>query len=146
MRNKTMSKRFTIPFIFLLLLAGSLVLVACGGAPGLALEAVQLDLGDVPNGQIIQRELAVSNTGDAPLVVESISTSCGCTTASLTPEQLAPGESGTLQIEFDAGAHGTDLTGPLVRQIFINSNDPAQPEVTIELAVNVTSPVATGSD
>lgn len=110
------------------------------------METVQLDLGDVPNGDIATRDLVVRNVGDAPLVVDSLSSSCGCTTVSLEPMTLAPGASGTLHIEFDAGAHGAELTGPLVRQVFINSNDPAQPEVTIELAVNVTPPRQTESN
>jgi hypothetical protein len=133
--------RRLLPLLILLVIFTG-ALVACGGTPALTVEMEQLDLGDVPNGQVVTREVAVSNTGSAPLVVDSIATSCGCTTASLVPEQLAPGESGTLEIAFDAGAHGPELTGPLVRQIFINSNDPARPEVTVELAVNVISPLA----
>jgi hypothetical protein len=99
----------------------------------------------VANGTVITRDVGVSNTGNSTLLVEEISTSCGCTTATLEPMQLAPGATGTLHIAFDSGAHGPELTGPLVRQIFINSNDPEQPEVTVELAANVTPPV-TGSN
>jgi hypothetical protein len=51
-----------------------------------------------------------------------------------------------LHIELDAGAHGPELTGRLVRQVFINSNDPAQPEVTVELVVNITPPRQTESN
>lgn len=131
-------RRILLPLLLLLLSAG--VLAACSsGTPQIAVETQAVDLGDVPNGTIAGRDVAVRNSGDSMLVVETISTSCGCTTATLEPMQLAPGESGTLHIEYDAGAHGPDLTGPLVRQIFINSNDPAQPEVTVELAVNVTA-------
>lgn len=126
-------------FLLFLLFAVAGVLAACsGGTAEIALETQDLDLGDVPNGTIATREVAVRNKGDGLLVVEAISTSCGCTAATLEPMQIAPGESGTLHIEYDAGAHGPDLTGPLVRQVFINSNDPDQPEVVVELAVNVT--------
>jgi hypothetical protein len=110
------------------------------------METVRLDLGDVPNGEVATHDVVVRNEGDAVLVVDKIATSCGCTTATLEPMQLAPGESGALHIAFDAGAHGPDLTGPLVRQVFIHSNDPAQPEVTVALAVNVTPPLQTGSN
>lgn len=128
----------------LILVAG--LLVACGGGqPAIAVESTQLDLGDVPNGEIVSRDVTVRNAGDGILVVENIITSCGCTTASLEPMQLQPGESGVLHIEFDSGAHGEELTGPLVRQVFIASNDPAQPEVTVELAANVTAPRQAGS-
>lgn len=138
-------RRILLPLLLLVVLGG--VLAACSsGTPQIAVEMQELDLGDVPNGTIASRDLAVRNSGDSMLVVETISTSCGCTTATLEPMQLAPGENGTLHIEYDAGAHGPELTGPLVRQIFINSNDPEQPEVTVELAVNVTAPVASESN
>lgn len=129
--------RRTILLFILIVAAGTLA--ACGsGEPQIALETAQLDFGDVPNGEIAARDVTVRNAGDAELVVENISTSCGCTTATLEPMRLTPGKSGTLHIEVDAGEHGPELTGPLVRQVFINSNDPAQPEVTVELAVNIT--------
>lgn len=131
-------------FTFLLL---SGLLVACsGGEPQIALETASLDLGDVPNGEIVTRDVVVRNDGDGDLVIEDISTSCGCTTATLEPMRLAPGESGALHIAYDAGAHGPELTGSIVRQIFVQSNDPAQPEVTVELAVNVTPPLQAGSN
>lgn len=131
----------------LLLIIISGVLVSCsGGEPEIAVETVQLDLGDVPNGEIATHDMVVRNVGRAYLVVENITTSCGCTTATLAPMQLAPGESGALHIAYDAGAHGPDLTGPLLRQVFINSNDPAHPEVTVELAVNVTPALQKGSN
>ena len=134
-------------FLPLLLLLAIVPLASCGGGDAdIAVETQSFDLGDVPNGAIATRDLTVRNTGDDLLVVEAISTSCGCTTATLEPMQIAPGGSGTLHIAYDAGAHGPDLTGPLVRQIFINSNDPDQPEVTVELAVNVTKPVTMESN
>ena len=124
-----------------MLIVAAGVLAACSrGEPQIAVETAQLDFGDVPNGEIASRDVLVRNDGDSELVVEGISTSCGCTSATLEPMQIAPGESGTLHIEVDAGAHGPELTGPLVRQVFISSNDPTQPEVTVELAVNVTAP------
>jgi hypothetical protein len=133
-----MRRPITISLLFLV--AG--VLAACsGGKPVITVETDRLDLGDVPNGQIAARDLTVRNTGDAVLVVEGLSTSCGCTTAAMEPMQLAPGASGTLHIEMDTGAHGPELTGPLVRQVFVKSNDPAQPDLVVELAVNITPPL-----
>lgn len=133
------------------LLALSAALVACGGAtaagepaasagPRLALDAAALELGELPNGVVAERELAVSNNGDAPLVVERVVTSCGCTTAVLEPMTLAPGETGTLRIAFDSGAHGPDLRGPIMRQITMVSNDPARPEAVVEVRATITDP------
>jgi hypothetical protein len=127
--------------IVLLLLAGLLVLVACaGGRPQLVLETSSLDLGDVVNGEIITRDVTIQNAGKGELVVEGVSTSCGCTQATLEPMTIAPGGSATMRIAFDSGAHGPELTGPLMRQVFITSNDPQQPEAVLELISNILPP------
>lgn len=116
----------------------TLLLAACSSEhPQIDLEAYNLDFGDVINGEIVEWELAVSNIGNAPLVVEAVSTSCGCTSATLEPMTISPGESGILHIEFDSGAHGPELTGEFSRQIFIASNDPQNPEVRVEFVSNV---------
>lgn len=131
--------------ITLLLLLVTVLAVACssGGAPQINPETTRLELGDVPNGEIVSRDVLIRNDGDAVLQVQELSTSCGCTTASLEPMDIDPGASASLHIAFDSGAHGPELTGPMVRQIYITSNDPEQPELTIELAVNVTPPQTT---
>jgi hypothetical protein len=127
--------------IFLLLL----LLAACGGgaggnAPIIALETANLALGDMPNGQIAERAVAVRNDGDAPLVVDTVTTSCGCTTAALEPMTIAPGESGVLRIVFDSGAHGPDLRGPILREVTLVSNDPATPEAVVAVSANILAP------
>lgn len=133
-------RRIIVLVLSLLVVSG--VLAACSPAkPQIMVEPVQFDLGDVPNGQIAARDVVVRNEGNGLLVVERISTSCGCTSASLEPMRLAPGEQGQLAIAYDSGAHGPDLRGAQTRQVFLTSNDPAQPEMVVELTVNVTAPV-----
>jgi len=132
-------RRVLLPLFSLIAISGALAACSGGGKAQIELEATRLDLGDVPNGQIATRDVVVRNTGDGVLVVDALSTSCGCTTATLEPMQIAPGERGVLHIAFDSGAHGEKLTGPLVRQVFLTSNDPSQPEATLELSVNVTA-------
>ena len=125
-------------FILVIMAAASLLLVACNSRqPTISVEATSLDLGNVVNGNIVSRDLALRNDGDADLVIDSIITSCTCTQATVDPMTIPVGQSGILHIEFDSGFHGPDLTGPLVRQVFISSNDPQQPELEVELSVNV---------
>ena len=148
----------------LLLVPILLLLVACGGAaagdeppaaaletaappaagaPRLSAESTLLQLGEVVNGVVVERQVAVSNSGDAPLIVSEVLTTCGCTTATLEPMTLAPGESGVLRIAFDSGAHGPELTGPVMRRVILVSNDPAQPEATVDLQAVILPPEAT---
>lgn len=125
-------------FLPLSLLLTGLLLAACSTKESsIVIEATNLDLGHVVNGEIVGREVIVRNEGQADLVIDGVTTSCSCTQATITPMILAPGESGVLHIEFDSGAHGPELTGRLIRQVFVASNDPAQPEAKVELTVFV---------
>ena len=124
--------------IGILLLLSSVLLSACAsGQSKIVLERERIDVGEVVNGEIVTRQISVSNKGNANLVIDAVTTSCGCTKATLEPMTIPPGGSGVLHIEFDSGAHGPDLTGDLVRQIFIDSNDPERPELVVELAANI---------
>ena len=115
---------------------------AANGAPQLAADATRLDLGEVVNGVVVERDVAVRNDGDAPLVVTEVLTTCGCTTAALEPMTLAPGEAGNLHIIFDSGAHGPELTGPIMRRVILVSNDPILPEATVDLQAVILPPEA----
>lgn len=133
------------PLFFL----AALLLTACGGAAGattsaprIVLEATTLELGEVPNGVIAEREVRVRNDGDSPLIVESVVTTCGCTTAVLDPTTVAPGGAAALRIAFDSGAHGPDLRGPIMRRVILTSNDPVQPEAILELRADIVDPAA----
>lgn len=124
--------------LLLPILLSGILLAACGSnQPSIVIETMTFDFGHVENGQIVSRELTVRNEGNADLVIDSVSTSCSCTAASVTPMTIAPGGTGTLHIEFDSGAHGPDLTGELIRQVFVTTNDPTQPEAKVEVSVFV---------
>jgi hypothetical protein len=124
--------------LFLPIILSGVLLAACGSnQPSIIIETAEFDFGNVENGQIVSRELTVRNEGNADLVIDSVSTSCSCTTASVTPMTIAPGETGILHIEFDSGAHGPDMTGELIRQVFVTTNDPNLPEAKVEVSVFV---------
>jgi hypothetical protein len=131
-------KRGLIGLAWLVLLAG--FLSGCGGRPQIAVAENNLELGDVVNGEVVTREVLVQNNGQTDLVIEGVTTSCGCTHAAVEPMTIRPGDSGTLSIRFDSGAHGSELSGQLIRQVFITSNDPQRPEIVIELAANILPP------
>lgn len=121
------------------LLIASFLLTACGaGQARISLETTEFEFGDVKAGDLASRDLTVTNTGSGTLLIENISTSCGCTTAILDNMSIPAGESTILHITFDSGVHG-DLTGLVTRQVFIASNDPDQPEIRIQFSANVIS-------
>ena len=128
-----MKKGILITFI----LAGLFLAACAGGQPQINLETTNFDFGNVVNGEVLSREIVVSNEGNEPIIAQSVSTTCGCTTATLEPMTIPAGGSANLLITFDSGAHGPELTGQVTRQIFITSNDPDQPEAMVEFTANI---------
>ena len=115
-----------------------MLLAACAlGAPDLALDQQEIDLGPVVNGEVRTFEVTLHNLGEKDLVIESVSTSCGCTQATITPSTIAPGESGLLLVQFDSGAHGPEENGPVMRQVFIASNDGDEPESEFRFTADI---------
>lgn len=127
-----------IKYIILILIFSALLAACSPDLPQISVESDSFEFGDVVNGTIISREIVIRNTGNSNLLIENISTSCGCTTAEISEKNILPGNTGILLIKFDSGAHGPELEGLLKREIFITSNDPVSPEIKIEFTANVT--------
>lgn len=80
--------------------------------------------------------LMLRNTGDKPLEILGISTSCGCTTAWTDQQLILPGAKTPLHISFDPSVH-KDLEGTVFRQVYVRSNDPNQPEAAIDFQATI---------
>jgi hypothetical protein len=111
-------------------------LAACSaGEPRLAVVA-DYDLGTVAKGETATAEIPVRNNGTAPLLVEAVSTSCGCTEATLSSLNIAAGAEAMLRVSYDSGMHESD-EGEMERYVFIVSNDPVQPDMMIRFSAVV---------
>jgi hypothetical protein len=127
-----------IRFVLLLVLLAA-VLAACGGSPRMAVLPATYDFGKIAEDAPVTATVQVSNTGKGKLTISSITTSCGCTTAKVDETELAPGATTNLTITFDPQAY-PGLYGPLLRMIYLESNDPAQPEVEVPVSVDILDP------
>jgi hypothetical protein len=135
MTARQRSPRTFRPALIAVITVAALWLSACTGAsPRIVVEPATRDLGEV-----LQQPLAVSytvrNQGDAPLRVERITTSCGCTEAVIDQDTIPPGESTQLRVTLDPTED--DLSGDQVRVIYIRSNDPKTPEAEVEFRANI---------
>jgi hypothetical protein len=113
-----------------------LALAACSEAAGDIDVADSHDMGTVVKGALAVAELPVRNTGSGPLTIVGVSTSCGCTKATLTPTVIPAGAAGRLRIEYDSAAHESDM-GRIDRSVFISSDDPDEDDVQIRFTVVV---------
>ncbi len=48
----------------------------------------------------VTTQFAFENTGDAPIIIQRVSSSCGCTTPSYTRQPILPGKEGTISAQY----------------------------------------------
>ena len=82
-------------------------------------------LGNVVYGDVATTTYTLTNYTPLPLKITRVSTSCGCTKASVEKEELGAYESTTVNVSFDPAVHkdDTDL-GDLTRTIYIGTDNP----------------------
>lgn len=78
-----------------------------------------------------------TNTGDAPLVITSCRSSCGCVVPSWDQEPVAPGATGRVRVLYD-----TQRVGPFVKSVTVNSNAVDQPVLVLTIRGEVALPPA----
>ena len=120
--------------LVLLLLAGCQL----GGTPRLVVDPVVGREATVRLGERALLEIPIRNEGSAPLQIQDVMTSCGCTAASLTAREIPPGGQAILRVYFDSTFHNS--TGTFRRQVFLTTNDPQAPQAQVEITVTVLEP------
>ena len=58
------------------------------------------DFGEVRQGSVVQHAFLVRNEGKAPVVIERVKTSCGCTTSVPESDMIGPGQSVEIRVTF----------------------------------------------
>jgi len=48
----------------------------------------------------VTTQFTFKNTGDAPIIIQRVSSSCGCTTPSYTRQPILPGKEGTISAQY----------------------------------------------
>jgi Protein of unknown function (DUF1573) len=78
------------------------------------------------------------NVGNDTLIIKNVKPTCGCTTAPLKKDELAPGEETTIDITLKLSSK---RGGPVTKSIKITTNDPDNPLQTLLLKANVFQPL-----
>lgn len=90
------------------------------------------DFGEVEYGKVLEYIFVVENKGEKNLKIKRVATSCACTTAKIEKKSLDPGEKTKLLVKYNTGAmSGPHGKGKQERTIFIQSNDPNNPQVEV---------------
>lgn len=116
------------------------------------------DFKDIPySGGKAIHEFKIKSSGDQPLEIANLATSCMCTEVYLkTPQEEGPksgmkgmstpttwigtlqgGEEGLVVAVFDPSYHGPSGVGPVSRMVSFETNDPNKPYIELSFTGNV---------
>ncbi len=102
------------------------------GTPALTIGAAAVTFGELFIGQQVERELEIFSTGTAALTLSDFSVDDPAFTVAIDSATLAVGDSVQIPLSFIAGA-----VGPVSASLSFQSNDPANPTVTVPLSALV---------
>lgn len=80
-------------------------------------ESETIDYGTIEKGADGVRVFKFKNTGDAPLIITRVKSSCGCTVPKKPEEPIMPGKTGEIEVKYD-----TNRVMPIRKTITVTSN------------------------
>ena len=91
------------------------------------------DYGKVTEGQKLEVLFRFKNTGNKPLVIESVHPGCGCTVADPPKEPIAPGAEGEIKGSFDSNGK----SGQQHKTIAVRANTKGSQDHELAFTVDV---------
>lgn len=77
--------------------------------PSITFQKDTHDFGDIYQGDVVKHTFTFENTGNEPLIITNVQTTCGCTAPAWPRDPIAPGQTGDITIQFNS-------TGKIGRQ------------------------------
>jgi hypothetical protein len=115
----------------LVLLAAATALAE--GRPALEVPEPRFDFGRAERGASVEHVFRLTNGGDAPLVIEQVKSTCGCTVGVASAREVAPGGEGRVIVTLDTAR----LAGRTTKVVTVYSTDPATPVLALALTGEV---------
>ena len=72
----------------------------------LELKELSYDFGSIPQGKPVYHVFQVVNKGTAPLKLDNVQASCGCTTPEWNKDAIAPGATDKIKVGYNAASEG----------------------------------------
>ncbi|KXK42666.1 MAG: hypothetical protein UZ05_CHB002002950 [Chlorobi bacterium OLB5] len=95
-----------------------------------------INTGSHRRGQEVKVDITFKNTGDQDLLITSVSTSCGCSSALTSNEPVKPGETGSIKFTFNGQGMGS-----VTKVVMITTNEPGNPTHNVQMTMNMADPV-----
>lgn len=100
-------------------------------------KTIEIDYGTIEKGADGVRTFEFTNSGDAPLIISNVKSSCGCTVPSWPKTPIMPGDSGEIKVKYD-----TNRVNPIRKTITVTSNADT-PTVALKIKGEVVDPSKT---
>jgi len=97
------------------------------------------DFGNINEGDKVNTSFTFTNTGNEPLIISSAKGSCGCTVPKWPKEPIAPGGTGSIDVEFNS----KNKPGRQTKTVTIQANtdpNPIRLKIKAEVAKDPNAP------
>ncbi|RGV51252.1 DUF1573 domain-containing protein [Bacteroides intestinalis] len=88
--------------LYLKILAGNISKTTTTSMTEVAIDNLKLDFGSFMHSEIQERSFVLTNIGEAPLIVQDITTSCGCMKTRYVKKPIPPGEKLEITVIYEA--------------------------------------------
>lgn len=107
-------------------------------SPKLVIEGGEtLNIGSYPQGNEVTYDIKFMNAGKTDLKINSVSTSCGCSSALLSNDVIKPGENGSIKFTYNGL-----VAGIVSKAVYIQTNETDKPSHTVTITVNMVQPLS----
>lgn len=96
--------------------------------PTITFSSLVADKGTIYKGSNGIFKFPFQNTGNAPLIITSVKSSCGCLVPNWNKNPILPGQWDTIYGKYD-----TYRIGPINKSMTVQSNDSLQPNIVIKI-------------
>ena len=118
--------------LFILLIFAPLALSAQASGPMISFDMETIDYGDITKGSNGVRTFTFENTGDAPIEIQGVRSSCGCTIPKKPEAPIEPGKKGEITVRYD-----TNRLGVFRKTITVNTNVSNAAIIALKIKGNV---------
>jgi hypothetical protein len=136
MRTKLFKPRSLTILVLPLFLALSCNLLLSQDRPQIKFQESSWDFGKMKEGQVKTHEFVFENTGDAPLVIKKVRTSCGCAAALVSEQTVEPGKKGEIKVTFNSRGY----EGSVSKYVYVESNDRSQAVTQLVISATIEVP------
>ena len=120
------------PILFILFIFATLALSAQVSGPMINFEIETIDYGEISKGSDGVRTFIFENTGNTPLEIQGVRSSCGCTIPKKPKVPIAPGDKGEITVKYD-----TNRVGVFRKTITVNTNVSSKAIIALKIKGNV---------